>query len=504
MKSAQHQPEADFTAAEKYWHLEKLYIDLAAVKGRGLTPLEKKFLQALLCGYSPAEIAAQVYQSRSSSAVRVSLSNGLYKYLQELFIRQTGKAEKIKNWSCVTNLLEKAGYKKEYARRPQASASSPVETSIFTNLVPVTDNYQDWEERIDVRVFSGRDEELAQLKQWIVKERCRAIALLGMGGVGKTALAVKLVEQIQGEFECIIWRSLGGAPRFEDILADLIQSLSQGCEVDLPAREATISHLMVLLRSRRCLLVFNQFESVLSSGGYAGFYRDRYQGYGELLRRLAEECHPSCCILTSREKPQEIAVLEGGLSVRSLCISGLKTTDAQKLLQIYDLVGSEKEQRLLVNLYAKNPLAIKNAALTIKNIFNRNIAEFLATRIIIFKEIRELLDQQFNRLSDLEQGVMYALAVNQRLGELQEARKELSLRICPPDQLEALESLQRRSLIRPNSFRFRQQSLLKAYILEKLVEQVETPMKNKDVARILKHILWETLLKDEKLKSAVA
>ncbi|NJL67938.1 MAG: hypothetical protein HC894_16545 [Microcoleus sp. SM1_3_4] len=38
----------------------------------------------------------------------------------------------------------------------------------------------------------------------------RLVALLGMGGIGKTALSVKLAQQIQQDFDWIVWRSLDG------------------------------------------------------------------------------------------------------------------------------------------------------------------------------------------------------------------------------------------------------------------------------------------------------
>jgi len=34
-----------------------------------------------------------------------------------------------------------------------------------------------------------------------VQERCRLVAVLGMGGIGKTALCVKLAKQIKDKFE---------------------------------------------------------------------------------------------------------------------------------------------------------------------------------------------------------------------------------------------------------------------------------------------------------------
>lgn len=50
---------------------------------------------------------------------------------------------------------------------------------------------EDWGEAIDVSVFYRCKEELTRVKQWIVSDRCQPIALISMGGIGKTALSVK-------------------------------------------------------------------------------------------------------------------------------------------------------------------------------------------------------------------------------------------------------------------------------------------------------------------------
>ena len=44
--------------------------------------------------------------------------------------------------------------------------------------------------------FYGREEEIAQLSEWIVEEHARIISVLGMGGIGKSALSISLTSQI--------------------------------------------------------------------------------------------------------------------------------------------------------------------------------------------------------------------------------------------------------------------------------------------------------------------
>lgn len=49
--------------------------------------------------------------------------------------------------------------------------------------------------------FHGRVAELKTLEQWILGGHDRLIALVGMGGIGKVALSVKLARQIQDQID---------------------------------------------------------------------------------------------------------------------------------------------------------------------------------------------------------------------------------------------------------------------------------------------------------------
>jgi len=480
MAATQNQLE-EFTEAADNWNLEKLYIDLSGAKGKSLTPVEKKFLRGLLCGYSPAEIADKVYQSRNSNAVRVYLSNGLYKYIEELLIRQTGHLTKVKTWSRVIHLLETTGYKTRVLNADKVREPLTKQPQIEHSLSK-DNKRQDWGEAVDVSVFYGRTQELATLERWIVKDHCRLVALLGMGGIGKTALSVRSAQQVQDKFDYLIWRSLVHAPPVAELLANLIQFLSNDQEIDLPETVAgRISRLIDYLRTSHCLLVLDNAEAILSSGEGAertlgepaGFYLTGYEGYGELLRRVGETHHQSCLVLTSREKPRELISLEGDkLPVRSLQLGSLNPEEGRAILQVKGYFsGSKEDWQALVEYYGGNPQMLKIVATTIQVLCQGDITKFLKQGPVVVGDIRELLDQQFNRLSDLEKKLMYWLAIKQEPILLPSLGRTVPP-VSQPELLEAMESLVRRSLIEKNLASFIQKPMILEYVTKRLIEQV--------------------------------
>jgi hypothetical protein len=335
---------------------------------------------------------------------------------------------------------------------------------------------QDWGEAVRVSNFYGRTEELATLEQWLLQDGCQLVALLGMGGMGKTCLSVKVAEQIQDQFECVIWRSLQDAPPINYLLANLIRFLSneQETEADLPERsKERISRVIDYLRKHRCLVVLDNAESLLCGDSRAGQYREGCEEYGELLKRVGEVTHQSCLVVTTREKPKEVASLEGeAFPVRSFQLRGFSEAEEQEILKIKGLYGSEEEFRTLVERYAGNALALKIVATTILDLFDGNVYKFLKQETVVFGDIRDLLDQQFERLLYPEKEIMYWLAINREPVTLSELREDVVLPTRRPKLLTALESLGRRSLIEQNETLFTLKPVVMEYVTNRLIEQV--------------------------------
>jgi hypothetical protein len=309
-------------------------------------------------------------------------------------------------------------------------------TKSYDNLAPkkqlINNQYQDWGDAPDVPVFFGRETELAILKQWILNDRCRLVAITGMGGIGKTDLSLKLSHFLEAEFEYVIWRSLLNAAELIEITTELIRFLTKKNNIEIPNNvDQQISFLLQYLKSHRCLLILDNMETILAAGNSTGKYQPGYEEYGKFLEKIATVCHQSCLILTSREKISKIARLEGiHKPVRFLELKGLHCTEAKEIFQeIGNFSASNQQWQELIEFYNGHPLALELTAHHIQDIFTGDISEFLQERKPIFTELRELLDWHFERLSDQEKEIVYWLTIHRSPVSLADLKDNIDLLI---------------------------------------------------------------------------
>jgi hypothetical protein len=288
------------------------------------------------------------------------------------------------------------------------------------------------------------------------------------------------------------------------LLDTLIKFLSCQQETNLPETVGgKISRLIEYLRNSRCLLILDNFDALLSSGQRAGTYRHGYEEYGEFLQRLGEVPHQSCLLLTSREKPAEIAALAGEfLPVRSLKLSGLNNDEAQGILAAKGIYGSMDELEKLIKCYGGNPLVLKIAATSMLDLFDGRISNFLQEGTTVFNGVRNLLDNQFQRLSSLEQEVMYWTCINREAVGAADLQRDIIPAVSKADLLESLESLTWRSLIEKgktaiaSSATFTQQPVVMEYMTNRLVEAICQEIKTGDINLLNRYALIKFTAKD--------
>lgn len=430
MKSNENRVENQlFPEVTKFWNLEQLYLDLAQQKATGtgrtikLTPVEKAMLRGLLSGYPPKTIAAALHWAPGTLCVE--LTKGLYRYVEALTNRESNT---LKNWRDISKWLEAAGYK-----TPKSC--------------------HDWGDAPDISVFYGRTKELDTLKQWIGKQGCRLVTLLGMGGIGKTTLAAKLAQEIQGEFDYVIWRSLRYAPSLNSLLVKLIQFLSNNQPCNLQEDTPTlISRFTECLRQHRCLVILDDAQMLMRSRTQAGQYRREYEDYRELLVAVGRERHQSCLVINSWEKPLHMELLEQETSsVCSLKLKGLSQQEAQEILINNNLLGKEEEWNQLISLYRGNPLALNTVVATIREFFDSNVSIFLSWKTtIVADSLQAKLVEHLDRLDDSEMKIIKYIARNHKPILRENLRNDIHLG-SDSKLINALKSLERRSIIEKNT-----------------------------------------------------
>ncbi len=381
--------------------------------------------------------------------------------------------------------------------QPNAASPATPTVTVFPHI------WADWGEAMDITQFCGRAGELQTLEQWIVTERCRVVALLGIGGIGKSTLAVKLVQQIQTKFEVVVWRSLQNAPPFEEWLETVLPLLlrAQGEDVAVPSSlDGKLLKLRSGLRQKRCLLILDNVETILSAGQSAQ-YRAGYESYGQLFKEIGGVPHQSCLLLTSREKPREIVPLEGEQqAVRTFLLKGLNPEAGQELFRCKgNFAGTDSEWERLVTHYGGNPLALKLVAATTQDLFSGSIAEILnyvQQGFAVFDDIRDLLQHQFDRLSEIEQEMLFELAINREPVSLSKLNQDLLTQASRRRLPDAMQSLLRRSLIEKEGERFFLQPVVMEYATDQLVQCISREIASQSPERLKNHALIKAQAKD--------
>jgi WD40 repeat protein/transcriptional regulator with XRE-family HTH domain len=355
---------------------------------------------------------------------------------------------------------------------------------------------QDWGDAPTTLEFVGRSAELLTAREWVVQDHCRLIAVLGMGGIGKTSIAARLAHELAPAFERVYWRSVRNATPANEWMAGAIRFLSDQ-QLLLPDGESNqLQLLFELLRDRASLLVLDNFETLLEPAQRDRQYRNGYAEYGNLLRLAAQTSHKSCLVVTSREAPPEWSTL-GGTAVRTLELGGLGVPEGQILLAPKQLSGDRAAWTKLVSQYGGNGLALKVVGESIRSVFGGDIAEFLesSSSESVFGGVRRLLAEQLDRSSELEQQVLRTLAVEREPVTIVQLFAILGSRVGRLAVLEAVEGLRTRSLVDRAEVSGEPAFTLQSVVLEYVTDQLVVDVCDEITLAQPRHLVEEPLIK---------
>src|SRR5688572_28081385 len=131
--------------------------------------------------------------------------------------------------------------------------------------------------------FVGRSLELRRIAQLLTEHDGRLLCLVGPGGVGKTRLARRALDQAQADFPgSAAFVHLEDASDAQEAATQIARAL----DIPLAGRTEPMAQVIAKLRDRRALMVLDNFEHLV--------------GYAAEIEKLLRECKQVRLVVTSR------------------------------------------------------------------------------------------------------------------------------------------------------------------------------------------------------------
>lgn len=329
-------------------------------------------------------------------------------------------ARKKKNWAkravawYEAALVGEAALKKFWVRRP-------INADNFAEICKAV-GIENWEEIVDntpiqqaasYMEFSVYDdawvgrESLIQQLSASLNSSCRVLLLVGITGIGKTALAERIVEKLRGD-----WREY--RDNFEDdnrtsdfasVALQWLEKWRENVPKDERQPEQLLRRLVKRLRENRYLILMDSLEYLLTGNEEDGWGDFADEWWGKFfVSFLADSDCQSRFILTSQDLPTKFETAECD-RYKNLwycqLLKGLEVPEQVALFQKAELDGDlelpHSPLRVIGEVYDGHPLALRTIAGEIKGSYGGKVRAYWKENSSYIEEVKDAIDEARNQ-----------------------------------------------------------------------------------------------------------
>ena len=251
----------------------------------------------------------------------------------------------------------------------------------------------------------GRKSLIQQLSDK-VRSSCRVLLLVGIIGIGKTALAERLVEELRGD-----WTEVRDhfeddikASDFASVALQWLEKWGENVLKEDRKPEQLLRRLVKRLCENRYLILMDSLEYLLTGNeedGWGDFADEWWEKF--FVSLLAESSCQSRLILTSLDLPVVFERKCDRYKNLWYCqlLKGLEVPEQMALFQKAELDGDlelpHSPLRVIGEVYDGHPLALRTIAGEIKGSYGGKVMAYWKDNSRYIKEVKEAIDEARNQ-----------------------------------------------------------------------------------------------------------
>jgi tetratricopeptide (TPR) repeat protein len=271
--------------------------------------------------------------------------------------------------------------------------------------------------------FVGRKEMLETITDWYTNPEVRVGALIGWGGVGKSAIVRNWYDTLDSNAikpDGIFWWGFYRNAYLEQFLNALLRFVSQG-RIEPETIKSTwekTDRIKEYIHQGTYLIILDGLEQMQKSASGDEFGKMIHREITELLHYLADVPKDGLCLITTRYRLKDLEDWHGR-GYKNLSLIDLSIPDSLLMLRRRGVKGSEEKMTEVIKRYKGHALSLTSVAGYLNRYYDGDIKQAPEVEFILgdkdrFKDVNKLLRKYAEKMSEAERISLYIFSLFRR------------------------------------------------------------------------------------------